>query len=234
MVFGEIKTIIEANFVKSYGNKEDFKENLNLFKENFLSNKNLSKMYLLYSDLSTPKGLNEEEAREYLDEGIKRLKKLKKRINLPKTTVGDNEYSDIDNLVYDKSIGIEETIRSKKNLIKKLTEKPVVNEATINLPLSYSVKVANKQIKDYLSNLDESVKKDLFEILSKDKNQLKEEFETIKMEVSSKLEKMISEQTDEAVLEKLKLANDKIKNDEFNNINFYRLKTFNHNLDDDN
>ena len=230
MVFGEIKTIIEANFVKSYDNKEDFKENLKLFKENFLSNKDLSKMYLLYSDLSSAKGLSEEDAKEYLEEGIKRLKKLKNRVDLPKSSMDHNDYADIDNLVYGNSLNIEETIKSKKNIIKKLTDKPIVYETNINLPLSYSVKVANNEIKKYIENLDESARNDLFDILSRDKSELKEDFERLKEEVSNKIETMLTEEQEESVSSKLKLVLEKVKEDKFDNLNYYKLKNLKESL----
>lgn len=230
MVFGEIKTIIEANFVKSYGNKEDFKENLQLFKENFLTDKDLSKMYLLYSDLSSAKGLNESDAKEYLEEGIKRLKKLKNRVELPKSSMDYNDYSDIDNLVYGNSLNIEETIQSKKNIIKKLMEKPLVYETNINIPISYSVKVANNEIKKYIENLDESARKDLFDILSRDKSELKEDFEKLKEEVSNKIETMLTEEQEESVSSKLKLVLEKVKEDKFDNLNYYKLKNLKENL----
>jgi len=226
MVFGEIKTIIESNFVETYKNKEDFKESIKLFKENFLSNKDLSRMCLLYSDLSTPKGLSKSEAKEYLEEGIKRLKALKNKVELPRQGTDKNEYSYIDNLVYDNTVSIEETIKSKKNIIKILTQKPQIHEPKINLPLSSTVKVANQQIKEYLNGLDESVKNELSELLNKDENVLKEEFEVIKIDTIDKINKLMEEHTDGEVAEKLKMTSKKISKDEFNRLNYYKLKNF--------
>jgi hypothetical protein len=226
MVFGEIKTIIESNFIERYGNKYEFKESIKLFKENFLTNKDLSRMYLLYSDLSTPKGLPESEAKEYLEEGIKRLKSLRGKVDLPKNGAGQNNYVDIDNLVYDNKISIEETISSRKNIISVLMQKPQIHESKFNLPLSSTVKIANQQIKEYLNGLDESVRTELTEMLNKDENLLREEFEVIKTETINKINKLMEEHTEDEVIEKLKMTSKKISNDEFNRLNYYKLKNF--------
>jgi hypothetical protein len=70
MTFGQIKSIIEKNLVESYNKPTSFKQTLREFKHNVLENKNFAKLYSLYDDLLSPKGLKETEAREYLDEGM--------------------------------------------------------------------------------------------------------------------------------------------------------------------
>ena len=76
MTFGQIKSIIEKNLLESYSNPADFKKTLREFKHNILENKSFSKLYSLYDDLSTPKGLTEVEAKEYLEEGISLIKQI--------------------------------------------------------------------------------------------------------------------------------------------------------------
>ena len=57
MTFGEIKTLFEDYLIFSYKKKELFKESVSDFRKNILSDKNLVKLFSLYSDLSTPQGL---------------------------------------------------------------------------------------------------------------------------------------------------------------------------------
>ena len=70
MTFGQIKSILEKNLLESYSNPSSFKKTLKEFKHNVLNNKNFSKLYSLYDELTTPKGLTESDAKEYLEEGL--------------------------------------------------------------------------------------------------------------------------------------------------------------------
>ena len=76
MTFGQIKSILEKNLLESYSNSLSFKKTLKEFKHNVLNNKIFSKLYSHYDDLSTPKGLTENDAKEYLEEGVNIIQKL--------------------------------------------------------------------------------------------------------------------------------------------------------------
>ena len=76
MTFGQIKSIIENYLLESYRNEQEFKKSLKEFKHNVLSNKNMSKLYSLYDQLTTPQGLTENDAKDFLDEGIHLIQKL--------------------------------------------------------------------------------------------------------------------------------------------------------------
>jgi alcohol dehydrogenase class IV len=107
MTFGQIKSIIENSLIESYKNEGEFKKSLREFKHNVLSNKSMSKIYSLYDQLSTPQGLSESDAKEYLEEGVNLIQKLLGSIKLPKTlSESTNEYSDIDTLVYLNKINL--------------------------------------------------------------------------------------------------------------------------------
>mgnify|MGYP000173602221 CR=1 FL=1 len=82
MTFGQIKSIIENNLLESYRNEQEFKKSLKEFKHNVLSNKNMSKLYSLYDQLTTPQGLTENDAKDFLDEGIHLIQKLIPTISL--------------------------------------------------------------------------------------------------------------------------------------------------------
>ena len=142
MTFGQIKSIIEKNLLESSSNPADFKKSLREFKHNILENKSYSKLYSLYDDLSSSKGLNEQDAKEYLEEGIGLIRQIIESIKLPIN--GDkvvNQYSDLDNLIYLNNINIQERLSSKKKVLSVLMSKPKVVESVRQIPLKSMVNI---------------------------------------------------------------------------------------------
>ena len=119
MTFGKIKSIIENDLLESYKNEKEFKQSLKEFRQNVLNNKNMSKLYSLYDQLTTPQGLNESDAKDFLEEGISLIQKLVPSIKTPKTLSENvkNKYSNIDSLVYSDKLDLMERIQSKKYLM---------------------------------------------------------------------------------------------------------------------
>ena len=115
MTFGKIKSIIENDLLESYKNEKEFKQSLKEFRQNVLNNKNMSKLYSLYDQLTTPQGLNESDAKDFLEEGISLIQKLVPSIKTPKTLSENvkNKYSNIDSLVYSDKLDLMERIQSK-------------------------------------------------------------------------------------------------------------------------
>ena len=66
MNFGIIKSRIEHTLLESY-KKGTFKEDMKNFKKLVLENKNISKLYYLYDDLSSNKGLHSEIVNDYIN-----------------------------------------------------------------------------------------------------------------------------------------------------------------------
>ena len=66
MTFGEVKSIIEESLIESYKDQKNFKKVMNEFHQNVLTNKSISKLYSLYDDLTSEKGMSESDAKEYL------------------------------------------------------------------------------------------------------------------------------------------------------------------------
>ena len=127
MTFGEIKSIIEKNLLESYSNPANFKKTLKEFKHNILENKSYSRLYSLYDDLSKPKNLSSEDAKEYLEEGISLIRQILENVKLPKNGGNvENIYKDLDILVYLDSINIQERVQSKKNVLGVLMSKPKI------------------------------------------------------------------------------------------------------------
>ena len=143
MTFGTIKSIIERNLLESYKNEKEFKKSLREFKQNVLNDKSISKAYALYDQLSTPQGLSESDAKEFLEEGLNLLAKILPSIKLPKTSeqIINNKYSDIDVLV-SEGLNLHERVQSKKNIISVLTSETMSLKESINIPIKSMVSIA--------------------------------------------------------------------------------------------
>ena len=227
MTFGQIKSTIERNLLESYRNEQEFKKSLKEFKHNVLANKNMSKLYSLYDQLTTPQGLSESDAKDFLEEGINLIQKLIPSIKTPKTLSENvkNSYSDIDSLVYTNKLDLMERVQSKKNLIKILkSPKTESIKESINIPLKTMVTVANQTMKKYLDNLDESAKKEFIQLMSEDTNVLKEKFETLKESTINKLSTLLESEHDFELKTKLSETIDRLKVEEFDQLNFLKLK----------
>ncbi len=228
MTFGLIKSIIEENLLESYKDEKSFKKSINEFKHNILNNKNLSKLYSLYDDLSSPKGLNEEDAKDYLSEGISLIKSLLPKVKLPKI-IGessvDNKYRLIDDIVYDtNTINLLERVQVKRTILKKLQETPKLTESSINIPISSMVKIANQTVHSYIESLDETSKKEFLNIVKENAGELETKFNSLKQLALGKLSSIMSEEIDSETKKRLEETISKINEDSFTQINFFRLK----------
>ena len=227
MTFGQIKSIIENNLLESYKNEQEFKKLLKEFKQNVLNNKNMSKMYSLYDQLTTPQGLTEADAKDFLEEGITLIQKLVPTIKMPKTVYENvlNKYSNIDSLVYTNKLDLMERVQSKKTLIKTLvSSKSQPVKESINIPLKSMVSIANQTMKSYINNLDESTKKEFIRLMSEDTTLLKEKFETLKESTITKLNTILENEQDFEIQTKLSETINRLKFEKFDQLNFLKLK----------
>lgn len=228
MTFGLIKSIIEENLLESYKDEKSFKKSINEFKHNILNNTNLSKLYSLYDDLSTPQGLSEEDAKEYLSEGITLIRSILPKVKLPKI-IGEssvkNKYKFIDELVYDGiHVSLNERVQMKKMIVNKIQESKKLTESVINIPITSMVKIANQTVQSYLDNLDEASKKDLFDIIKEDTTELESKFNSLKQIALEKLNPIMENEDDDETKKRLEETILKINEDKFSQINFLRLK----------
>ena len=206
MTFGQIKSIIENNLLESYKNEQEFKKSLKEFKHNVLNNKNMSKLYSLYDQLTTPQGLTEADAKDFLEEGITLIQKLVPTIKTPKTLYENvsNKYSDIDSLVYTNKLDLMERVQSKKTLIKTLvSQKPETIKESINIPLKSMISIGNQTLRNYVDTLDESSKKEFIQLMSEDVKSLEEKFETIRESAISKLNLLLEKEQEDELKTKL-------------------------------
>lgn len=225
MTFGEIKTIIEESLITSYVNENEFKKSLRAFKQNILNDKNISKIYSLYDDLSKPQNLNESEAKEFLNEGISLIQKILKTTKLPKTTTKkvENKYSELDTLVYNTSINLKERIDIRKKLVSVLVQKNDITENSVNLPIKTMVKIANQTISEYIEQLDESDKRTLLDVIKEDINLLEEKFTSLKESTINKLSLLLENNTEKDIEEKLNETINRVKSDSFSQLNYLKL-----------
>ena len=226
MTFGKIKSIIENNLLESYKDEKEFKKSLKEFKHNVLNNKTMSKLYSLYEQLSTPQGLNESDAKEFLEEGISLIQQLLPSIKLPRTLSENvkNKYSDIDALVYTNKFNLLERVNSKKNITSVLTSTNSVVKESINIPLKSMVSIANQTLNKYVETLDESSKKEFFQLISEDTKSLEDKFETIRESAINKLNVILEKEEEFELKTKLSETIDRLKTEKFDQLNFLKLK----------
>ena len=235
MKIGVLKSRVEKLLSESYG-KGTFKEEIKNFNRNVLSNKNISKLFFLYDELSTNKGYDQKLAEDFVFESItmfeniinktdkRDLEKIKKWVI---SVNSHNQYTDIDNLFYNSGdvLHLENKVRSKKVIVEGLKKTQVnENKETILLPLSSMVKVANKSIEEFVSNLNESEKKELNLFLKEDVSVLVEKFQNLKDEAVVKLVVVLESESDESVKSTINETIDNIKTKKFDRLEYFKLK----------
>jgi hypothetical protein len=235
MKIGVLKSRVEKLLSESYG-KGTLKEEIKNFNRNVLSNKNISKLFFLYDELSTNKGYDQKLAEDFVFESItmfeniinktdkRDLEKIKKWVI---SVNSHNQYTDIDNLFYNSGdvLHLENKVRSKKVIVESLKKTQLnENKETILLPLSSMVKVANKSIEDFISNLNESEKKELNLLLKEDELVLVEQFQNLKDEAVVKLVVVLEGESDESVKNTINETIDNIKSKKFDRLEYFKLK----------
>jgi len=238
MKFGILKTKIEKCLTESYENGT-FKKDVFLFKELVLNNKNVSKLYYLYDELSKNKGLNESLGSEYINQStiiyeniINKIDKLNlKELSLWLGHVkSGNNYNDIDNLFSSSVVNLEEKIKSKKTILENLKKQPITEEETLKVPMNKMVKVANKTVNDYITTLGESDKKKLTSILNESNDKLVIKYDVLKETVIEKLEDIKSEESNNEVLGRINETIVKVQKESFDKLSYFKLLQLNKNL----
>ena len=209
------------------------------FNQLVLKNKNISKLFYLYDELNTNKGLNESVGNEYINQSIivyeNTINKLSKddvkSINdWTEGTEYNNEYDVIDDLFSTGITKLEEKIKSKKTILETITKSPKQEKEVINIPLNTMVNIANKTISNYISGLNESDQKKLKTLLSKDDKELNIEYNTLKEDVLNKLGKIQETEQDEEVGQRINETIEKITVESFDKLNYFKLQQLNENL----
>lgn len=238
MKFGNIKSKIDYVLTESFKNEYHFKEEMLLFKKNILENKNLTKLFYLYDELSTKKNVDKNIVNDYINECISiyenTINKIKnsdiKKINdwLVDVKV-ENHYEMIDDLFSVDVLALENKIKSRKIISESLTDKEIEKNNLINLPLSSIVESVNNTIREYIENLNESDKQQLIKLLSINENDLRGHYNILKEEVVDKLENH-KNNSDLETNKKIDETIDKVRNEKFDKLNYVRLKNLNESL----
>ena len=219
--------------INSYVN-ETTKLELRNFKKLVLENKNASTMFYIYTELSKKNGYDKTLAEAYINESLRQVEKLLPKLNTQKIeywvkdVVSENNYKDIDNLIYNSSDKIMENVESKKTLIKNLSETTEVKTA-IQLPMETLMNIANREISSYIENLDEDSKRDLSKVLMTEDVELSKEFEDLKVKTIHSLSN-INESMDDITIKKLQETINQIKGEEFSKINYVKLYNLYNNI----
>jgi hypothetical protein len=238
MKFGELKSKIETYLVESY-KKNKLKDSLFVFEQLVLKNKNISKIFFLYDELSENKGLNESVANEFIHESITAYENLYNKVQTKslkelKSWVGhvqcENKYKEIDNLFSSNILTLETKIKSKKVLIESLKKQKEVQKDAIKVPLNTMVKIANKTVESYISSLNESEKKELVKILNTPKSIIQENYNKEKEVVFEKLKKTKENEKNSETIKTIDQVIEKLQTESFSEINYFKLKTLSEGL----
>jgi hypothetical protein len=236
--FGKIKTKIEEATALTY-KTEKFNVLMSVFNKLVLENKDLLELYYIYDDLSTNKGLDREIADDYINENIEYSQFLIKEnanvLNLLDTFLNkvvdtnNNNYKNIDTLVYQNSIkNLEKVLESKKEIKHTLISevKKETNTEVINMPIKTMVKVYEDSLKDKL-NLKENEIKEIMSITNISNEDLKKEMIDLKESITSKLKTTLNESTDSDLQTTINKTIKKIMDTDCNHYEYYKLKQLN-------
>jgi rubrerythrin len=238
MKFGKLKSKIENKLVESYKNGT-IKSDMSKFNSLVLKNKNVSKLFYLYDELTSNRGLNESIANEYINQSITFYENTINKINPNdlkdlnawlEGTEYNNEYDVVDELFSTGITKLEEKITSKKTILETITKSPKEEKEVVNIPLKTMVGIANKTIRDYVSNLSESDQKKIKTILSSNEDELKEKYNSLKESVISKLEKIQESEQDKEVGNTINETIEKVSSESFDKLTYLKLQELNNNL----
>lgn len=234
MKFGTLKSKIEEKLLKAY-KKDEFKKEMKNFKSFILENKNLSKLFFLYDDLSSNKGLDNSIVDDYINSSIvvyeNTLNKIKPyEVNNLKSWLSDiecdNRYTNIDDLFSNDILKLENKVKSKKIIAENLKKTSSNKKDEINLPISVMVNLANKTINNHIESLNESDKKMFLEFFSKDSDTMEKDYIVVKESVLNKLE-ILKKDSDSDVQIKINETIEKINSEKFDKLNYYRIVSLN-------
>lgn len=239
--FGQLKSSVETLLTESFVKKSLNKE-LKNFKKLVLENKNITKLFFLYDELNSKKGLKKDIVDDYINECIKIYENTINKISPKEFTKlqlwvesnkinSENKFSQIDNLLSSNILTLESKIESR-NVIKENLQKTEVKQSKeiINLPISTMVQMANKTIENHIEGLNESEKKELIQLLNQDDKTLNEEFNKLQESVISKLNTLKESTEDNSIKNKIEETLSKVSQEKYDKLNFFKLKNLSENL----
>lgn len=237
-MFGELKSKVETYLTESYKNNK-LKDSLFVFEQLVLKNKNVSKIFFLYDELSDKKGLSESVANEFINESIVAYENLYNKIKPStikdlKSWVGhvkcENRYEKIDNLFSSNILTLENKIKSKRLIKESLVSKPQNQKETIKVPLKTMINVANKTVGNFISSLSEEERKELKTLLSESKEVIEEKYNKEKKIVLEKLNSKKIAEKESDTIKTIDQVIEKLQKESFSEIAYFKLKNLNEGL----
>ena len=247
---GNIKTKLIGKLTAAYtsNEKSEIKEIINLIREN----KDFVELYLFYEEFEKKYIEDRTIAETYIDKIAPILKEraekvsefcdvLDKRIgNVLDESVAIADvkvpiYNDLDVLLEDDSLSnIDKKLIAKKNLLKHLlTEKKedIVENSVIvqNENLYHSLLVNNFNLV-FENELTEDEKKEFNEFISISEQEINTRMQTIKEEILSKTSKLLTEDADSTLRQKIEDVKKEVSIMTPTKYNLYRLSQLNSNL----
>ena len=230
MKFGLLKSKIEKHLLESYS-KGTFKTEMKYFKKLVLENKKISKLFYLYDELVSNKGMSDSIVNDYINECVTIYENNINKINKSEFEnlnywVGgqdtENKYETIDDLFSSNILTLENKIKSRKIISESLKKSPKQEKETIQLPISSMVNLANKTINNYIESLNESDKQELVKFLSMDESNMEKDYLVVKEDVVKKLS-VIKEDSDKETSNKIDETIQKIQSEKFDKLSYFRL-----------
>jgi cell division GTPase FtsZ len=197
-----------------------------------LNNKSISKLYSVYDQLSTNQGLNEGDAKDFLEEGLSVINRILPTVKLPKLAkeTTNNNYKNIDTLVYTNNLNLSERVNAKKEIIQILKSEKESLKESIKLPVSSMVKIANQTLENYITNMDEDSKKVFMNVVKTDSKNLKEDYQNLKESTIDKLKTILTNESEQELKSKIQETIEKIQTQDFNQMNYVKLVSLEKNL----
>ena len=241
--FGPLKTKILHNLTEAYvlGKKDVIKDTLKLMKEN----KEFLNMYLFYEEVENKNIEDKKEAELFVEGIIPLLRKHSKGITkfckaLDKKIEGvpvsdSGVYTYLDMLSEEESLkNINKQIEAKKELVNHLMVKKEIPEPTSttiieNTSLLHAILSSNFNAL-YGNTLNEDEKKQLTEILSISESDLKTNFSALQEEVTTKMGKLLAEEKNTELRDKLNRALEESKTLGVSKYNYYKLQVLKNGL----
>jgi len=237
-MFGELKSKVETYLTESYKSNK-LKDSLFVFEQLVLKNKNVSKIFFLYDELSDKKGLSESVANEFINQSIVAYENLYNKIKPStikdlKSWVGhvkcENRYKEIDNLFSSNILTLENKIKSKRLIKESLVSKPQTQKETIKVPLKTMINVANKTVGNFISSLSEEERKELKTLLSESKEVIEEKYNNEKKIVLEKLNSKKIAEKESDTIKTIDQVIEKLQKESFSEIAYFKLKNLNEGL----
>jgi hypothetical protein len=101
-------------------------------------------------------------------------------------------------------------------------ETKTINES-VKIPVSSMVKIANQTLENYIQTMDVESKKLFLEVIKGDKEKMENDYTKLKENTISKLNGLLSNQSENEMKSKISETIEKLQNENFTQINYVKL-----------